>query len=231
MSRNDGFPKSIVEQLDHLTGQSVLLMAIVNSGTTIMSADNVIKYLKTKYEFYKTINPIEELFTIYQAYHHDNLISALAAFNTERDLYMTGGKEKTTVELNADGKITNEVTHGKTVTTTPTNYTSELQTTTYDNTTYRPETKTTQSGTIADAESGKTTTEISRATKSLEIGGVTYTADSVHGKTETESYLNVPIQDLIEKELTLQEKVLVQMYLDDFISEYAYMNRGEYYDC
>ena len=231
MSRSDGFPKSIVEQLDHLTGQSVLLMAIVNGGTTIMTADNVIKYLKTKYEYYKTINPIEELFTIYQAYHHDNLINALTAFNAERDVYMSGGKDKTTVELNADGKITNETTHGKTVTTTPTDYTSELQTTTYDSTTYRPETKTTQTGSIADAESGKTTTEISRATKSLEINGVTYTADSVHGKTETENYLNVPIQDLIEKELTLQEKVLIQMYLDDFISEYAYMNRGEFYDC
>ncbi|MBR6502615.1 MAG: hypothetical protein IKT42_04160 [Clostridia bacterium] len=230
MSRNDGFPKSIVEQLDHLTGQSVLLMAIVNGNTTIMSADNVIKYLKTKYEFYKTINPIEELFTIYQAYHLDNLIAALDAFWFTHDLYITGGKEKTTVELNADGKITNEITHGKTVTTTPTDYTSELQTTTYDSTTYRPETKTTQSGSIADAESGKTTTEISRATKSLEINGVTYTADSVHGKTETENYQNLPIPDLIEKELSLREKVLIQMYLDDFISEYAYMNRGEFYD-
>ena len=226
-------PKTIHEQIPDLTASVFTISDSHNM--TILGGSLVLSYFDERYGNYKTRSELSTLWLLYHSIHGADFLKAWAAWNETYNPIENYNGVETTVRMKQDGTETERVTHGKTTTnsTGAGGVVNETQTTSVDSGTYRNDTKNIQSGSTTNAESGTTTTTHETSEKSLSIDGTTYTADYVEGETKNR-HGNLGVtstQNMISQERDLRMNPIVELYLDTFISEYAYhTERGFYND-
>lgn len=226
----DEYPKRIDLQIDSY--DTLPDFSIKIGGAIVLSSDVVCQYMYNTYGNYKTLSPLFTLWGMYYYTHIADLSRAWDAWTATYNPLDNYNGTETTVRQHMDGEDTETITHGKTTTNTANNVTNETQTTSVDNDNYRPDTKNTQSGSTTSSDSGTTTTTRDRTTKSLTIGDTTYTADIVEGETrERHGNLGVTTsQQMITSEIEMRKNPLLLLFIDEFISTYAYYIGGGFND-
>lgn len=217
--------KTIAEQIDSYDNLTIAGFAMNDSNNaTIISGDNVTKYMYNMYGQYVTISHLYQMWALYNATHYADFLKSYIAWTDSYNPLENYNSTEINAHMENDGKITTETTHGKTLTTTPTGVETVTSVTTYDDTSYRPENKIEQSGTIENAESGTTTVETDQDTKTLNINGTNYTADKVTGDILKKSG-NIGVtttQEMLRSEIDLRRCPVAMLYIDTFVNTYAY---------
>lgn len=219
----------IGEQVDTYTALEIgQLFSIKDSNNnTIISGDAVTDYLKYMYADYKVTRLLHVAWGYYNVMHKDDFLRAYAAWTANYEPLDNYNGTETNVYITNDGDLTSTTTHGKTTTITAESVANENEVTTFDDTDYRPDSKTTQTGDTKQEDRGTTKIQDSHSTTTLSIDGTSYTADKVSGEIKNR-HGNLGVtssQQMIMSEVNMRLYPLVQLYIDEFISEYAYMVR------
>ena len=218
-------PKTIKEQWDEYTLIQINELTLKDSqNNTIITGLKVGQYIVEMYGQYKTRSDMLYLWAIYTTIHGADFLKAYDAWMANYDPIENYNGSETNVYLTNDGIVTNSTTHGKTTTTTANTVTNETQVTTFESTTYRPDSKNIQSGSTTAADSGTTSETTTHTPTTLTIDSTEYSADNVHGEIKNKhGNLGVTTsQQMITSEIEMRLKPLIMMYIDTFINEYAY---------
>jgi len=222
----DDYPKRIDTQIDEYTTPLPISDIKDNDNNVILTASLLLSYLYDTYGNYKTNAPLANLWFMYDSTHHADFLKAWAAWNAEYNPLENYNGIETNVRQYMDGDETETINHGKTTTnsTGDAGIVTVTQITTFDSTTPRDDTKTTNTGTTTATDSGTTTTGKVKSTKNLTVDETTYTADKIEAETNARhGNLGVTTsQQMITSERDMRLNPLITMYLDTFISDYAY---------
>lgn len=225
----NGFPKTIDEQISGYYDADISHFDLKdNSNNVIVSGGAVLGYFTNTYSGYKTQITLFNLWDVYNAIHKPDFLRAYEASIMEYNPLSNYDSKETNIYMTNEGTETNAVTHGKTTTNTANDVVNETQTTTFDSTNYRPEEKTTQSGNTTVAETGTTSTAVSRTAKNLTVGDSTYSADEVRAEIKEKSG-NIGVttsQQMLQSEIDLRLNPIVMLYLDQFANTYFYYVGG-----
>lgn len=172
-------------------------------------------------------------FIMYNTTHAKDLITAQYAYNEQYNPLSNYGENREKINVNDDGdeerthvtggeggthnKVTNEALDGT--------YTQH-DTTTYDNATFRGETKDTQHGGTRTTDDLHTKDTTHHTTIEKTINGDTYAGYEVKHEKETKDGYNNSPQDNIKKEIELRLNPIECIYLDQFIKQYGYYING-----
>lgn len=223
---NSNYPRRIDEQIDEYISPPPISDITDNNGNVILSSNLLLSYLYNTYGNYKSNAPISHLWFMYDAIHHADFLKAWAAWTAEYDPIDNYYGIETNVRQYMDGDETETITHGKTTTnsTGSDGIVTVTQVTTFDSTTPRDDTKTTNTGTTTATDSGATATSKVKTTKNLTVGETTYTADKIVAETNTRhgKLGATTIQKLLTCETEMRLNPLITMYIDAFVSEYCY---------
>lgn len=226
MFNSSGYPRRIDEQIDEYISPPPISDITDNNGNVILSANLLLSYLYHTYGNYKSNAPISQLWFMYDAIHHADFLKAWAAWTAEYNPLENYNGIETNVRQYMDGDETETITHGKTTTnsTGAGGIVTVTQVTTFDSTTPRDDTKTTNTGTTTATDSGTTTTGKVKSAKSLSVDDTTYTADKIEAETNSRhGNLGVTTsQQMITSETEMRMNPLITMYIDTFVSEYCY---------
>ena len=219
-------PKTLIDQIAEYTPEQIdLYFAMKDSENNyILNGTTVTNYLKYTYGLYKTRADLHTLWSMYNAIHYADFLRAYAAYTADYNPLDNYNGTETNVYLNNDGIVTERTSHGKITTITANNVETENQVTTFESTTYRPDSKSTQTGSTTNADSGTTATTTEHSTATLEIDGTTYTADNVHGEIKNRhGNLGVTTNfQMITGEMDLRKNPIAMLYIDEFVNTYAY---------
>lgn len=225
----NGFPKTIDEQISGYYDTDIAHFDLKDKdGNIIASGGEVLGYFTNTYSGYKTQITLFNLWDVYNAIYKPDFLKAYEASIMEYNPLSNYDSKETNVYLQNDGDDTNEVTHGKTTTNTANDVTNETKTTSDVSTDYRNEEKTIQSGSTTVADSGTTTTVISKTAKNLTVKEKTYTADEVRAEIK-EKLGNIGVttsQQMLQSEIDLRLSPVVMLYLDQFANTYFYYVGG-----
>lgn len=230
-------PETINDQIATYSANEKRLFVITdNENNVIMSGNEVLDYMSEMYGCYKTRSWLHSLWTVYKSTHYADFLRAWDAWNANYNPLENYNGDETNVYLTNDGAETETTTHGKSTTTTANNVTNTAYSTTYDSDVEKETDKNVQSGSTTAADSGTTSVTRDRNTKNLTVGNTTYTADNVHAEIKNR-HGNLGIttsQQMITSEIDMRMKPLIQMFIDVFISDYAYYITDTWgcdYDC
>ena len=222
----DGFPKRIDTQIDEYTLPLPISDIKDNENNVILTSSLLLSYLYDTYGNYKTYAPLANLWFMYDSTHHADFLKAWAAWTAQYDPLENYNGTETNVRQYMDGETTETISHGKTTTNTikGNGMKTETQVTTFDSETPRDDTVTINTGSTETADSGTTTTTTDQSVKSLTVDGESYTADKIEAETKNRhGNLGVTTsQQMITSERDMRSNPLITMYLDGFISDYAY---------
>lgn len=222
----DDFPKRIDSQIDEYTTPLPISDIKDNDNNVILTASLLLSYLYDTYGNYKTNAPLANLWFMYDSTHHADFLKAWLAWNAEYNPLENYNGIETNVRQYMDGETTQTVSHGKKTTNTilGDGMKTETKVTTFDSETPRDDNITTNTGSTETADSGTTTTTTDQSVKSLTVDGKNYTADKIEAETNARhGNLGVTTsQQMITSERDMRLNPLITMYLDAFISEYAY---------
>lgn len=222
----EDYPKRIDTQIDEYTTPLPISDIKDNDNNVILTASLLISYLYNTYGNYKTNAPLSNLWLMYDSTHHADFLKAWTAWNAEYNPLENYNGIETNVRQYMDGETTQTVSHGKKTTNTilGDGMKTETKVTTFDSTTPRDDNITTNTGSTETADSGTTTTTTDQSVKSLTVGGENYTADKIEAETNARhGNLGVTTsQQMITSEREMRLNPLITMYLDTFISDYAY---------
>lgn len=229
----NGFPKTIDEQISSYYDADIEHFKLTDKdGNIIVTGAEVLGYFTNTYSGYKTQITLFNLWDVYNAIYKPDFLKAYESSIMEYNPLSNYDSKETNVYLQNDGKEENKIIHGKTTTNTANDVINETETTTFDSTNYRPEEKTTQSGSTTVADSGTTTTEITKTPKSLAVGEKTYSADEVRAEIKEKSG-NIGVttsQQMLQSEIDLRLSPVVMLYLDQFANTYFYYVGGVWND-
>ena len=234
----------ITDYLHNCTNAEKAKLMIKDGNTTILSFDNLANYIGFKYFNYVTPHNLADAFESFKSITLPDMLKAYNAYeleynpisnydSNEKDIkQMLHGLKTTTRTPN----LTNATSHGLTQTTSFTNRETENDVTTFDSQNFRPDDRTTESGTSTTGNSGTdststtgtdTTTETYDLTTFVE-GGTTYSGDEIEINTNNKSG-NIGVttsQQMLESEKDLRMNPILEMYLDKFINNYCFMRLG-----
>ncbi len=227
------YKKYVYEAIEDLSVGDITLMGLYDNRTSpktlIIYGEDIILYLDKMYPNYKTLTPIFNAWYTYNTLHFDDFLRMYDAVRMAYNPIENYNSETITADIKQDGRITETITHGKTTTDTANGVTNENSVTTFEDTTYRPNSKSVQSGSTTSAESGTTTTEKEHTTAvEREIDGKTYTGDEINENIE-KKHGNIGVQQtqqMLQSEIELRMKPVIQLYIDTFVKEYFYCNEG-----
>lgn len=224
-----GYPKTIDEQISGYYDADIEHFKLTDKdGNTIVTGAEVLGYFTNTYSGYKTQITLFNLWDVYNAIHKPDFLRAYEASILEYNPLSNYDSKETNIYLTNEGKEKNEVKHGKTTTNTANDVTNETRTTSDVSEDYRNEEKTIQSGSTTVADSGTTTTDITREAKSLTVGEKTYSADEVRAEIKEKSG-NIGVttsQQMLQSEIELRMNPVVMLYLDEFANTYFYYVGG-----
>lgn len=212
-----------------IDGSSVTAILITNTEVT--------DYFLTKYAKW-TCPDMWDKFLAYNQMHSADLETAQTAYyNSTYDPISDYGetREKMTVKNDGDEERTHTTggeggTHNKVTNEALDGTYTQHDTTTYDNATFRGETKDTQHGGTRTTDDLHTLDKTHHTTISATIDGETLSGYEIgQEKEKVSGYKNSP-QDNIKKEIELRLKPINCLYLDQFIHEYAYYINGAWGD-
>lgn len=222
----EDYPKRIDSQIDEYTTPLPISDIKDNDNNVILTANLLISYLYNTYGNYKTNAPLANLWFLYDSTHHADFLKAWSAWTAHYDPLENYNGIETNVRQYMDGETTQTVSHGKKTTNTILGggMKTETKVTTFDSTTPRDDNITTSTGSTETADSGTTTTTTDQTVKSLTVDGKNYTADKIEAETNARhGNLGVTTsQQMITSECDMRLNPLITMYLDAFISDYAY---------
>lgn len=224
----DGFPKTLYEQIELIWDTLIDgTYSIKDSNNNIILYDSdVLLYLQQRYGCYKTQADFTNLWRLYNAIHLADFQKAWAAWTADYNPLENYNGIETNVRQYMDGDETETITHGKTTTnsTGAGGIVTVTQVTTFDSTTPRDDTKTTNTGTTTATDSGTTTTGKVKSAKNLTVDETTYTADKIEAETNSRhGNLGVTTsQQMITSETEMRMNPITMLYLDTFVSEYCY---------
>ena len=222
----------ISEQIALMSTETKAFFAIMKNNQTLKSGADVLDYISCTYEYWKTSQPIDDLWTVYQTMHHDDFIKAYDAWVADynplhnydgEEIALDIKNEGTTTLTNAPdsthNKITNQATaNAKTVTSN--------EVTTYDDLTPRLDNKSTETptGGTETIYDYKNTSETARATTTMTVDGETVSGHDIsyHKLTKGGNLGVTTSQQMIQSEINMRLQPLIKMYIDNFIKEYAY---------
>jgi hypothetical protein len=237
---------SIPDYLHNCTNAEKAKLMIKDGNTTILSFDNLANYIGFKYFNYVTPHNLADAFESFKAITLPDMLKAYRAYeldynpisnydSSEKDVkQMLHGLKTTTRTPN----LTNATTHGLTQTTSFTNRETENDVTTFDSQNFRPDDRTTESGTTTTGNTGTdstattgtdTTTETYDLTTFVE-GGNTYSGDEIEINTNTKSG-NIGVttsQQMLQSEKELRMSPILEIYLDKFINNYCFMRLNNF---
>lgn len=223
------YPNTVENSLNDLTTADINNMSLVNGGTTLIDGAIIVQYLNYKYGNYKCTKPIFASWTLYKTLRTDDYIKMAIAVNSTYNPIENYNSIEQNVILKNDGIYQEQIAHGKTTTDTANNVTNENSVTTFENTTYRPNSKNVQSGNTTSAETGTTTTTKQHTTQSsITMDNTTYFADETEGTINKKSG-NIGVtttQQMIESEIELRMKNITEMFIDEYVRQYCYCNEG-----
>ena len=226
---SEDYPKRIDVQIGEYTPSPPDFSLSVGS-TTVLSSNDWISYVYNTYGNYQTCAALYTLWKMYDDLHHADFAKGYQAAIAEYVPIDNYAGSETRVVQKMDGEKTETITHGKTTTITANNVKSTNNTSTFDNATPRYDNDNTQSGNSTEADTGTTTTTTDTDVKSLTIGNKTYSADYVEAET-LEKHGNLGVtssQKMVTEEYELRLKSFITMYIDMFITEYAFLVSGGY---
>ena len=217
--------ETIREQIELYTPAFIAEFTITdNDNNTIVTGQNVTQYLKYTYGDYKTRAALLVLWQTYTEIHGADFLKAWVAWNAEYNPIDNYNGTETNVFLTNDGEETETITHGKTTTTTANNVTNTAYSTTFESNAEKETDKNVQSGSTTAADTGTTVTAKDRSAKTLTVGDTTYSADEVHAEMKNR-HGNLGItttQQMITAEIDMRLNPLIKMYIDTFVTDYAY---------
>ena len=217
--------ETIKEQIELYTPAFIAEFTITdNDNNTIVTGQNVTQYLKYTYGDYKTRAALLVLWQTYTEIHGADLLKAWAAWNAEYNHIDNYNGPETNVFLTNDGEETETITHGKTTTTTANDVTNTAYSTTFESNSEKETDKNVQSGSTTSADTGTTVTSKDRTTKTLTVGDTTYSADEVHAELKNRhgNFGVTTTQQMITSEVDMRLNPLIKMYIDAFVTDYAY---------
>lgn len=240
---------SIPDYLHNCTNaEKSKLMIKDSNNTTILSFDTLANYLGFKYFNYVTPHNLADAFESFKAITLPDMLKAYEAYeleynpisnydSNEKDIKQLMHGLKTTTRT---PNLTNATTHGLTQTTSFTNRETENDVTTYDSQTFRPDDKTTESGSTTTGNTGTdststtgtdTTTETYSLTTFVE-GDNTYSGDDIEINTNKKSG-NIGVttsQQMLQSEKDLRMSPILEIYLDKFVNNYCFMRLNYFSD-
>ena len=236
----EGYPKSINEQIDSYIPEQIELFDIKDGSAVICAGDTVLNYMKFMYDEYMTRAALYLLWINYKNLHEHDLIRAYHAWISEYEPLQNYDSTEENVYLQNDGIETIRVNHGKVNTMAASTKNGEVPTTsnyvtTDDSATPRLESQSTSSGVTTDTESGSTATTKEHTTSSLTVGDTEYTADYVKAELRKKSG-NIGVttsQQMLQSEVDLRLNPLIVQYIDSFMRDFTYYINREWciHDC
>lgn len=239
---------SIPEYLHTCTNAEKAKLMIKDGNTTILSYDNLANYLGFKYYNFVTPHNLADAFESFKAITLPDMLKAYKAYELEYNPISNYDSNEKDVKQLLHGlktttrtpNLTNATQHGLTQTTSFTNRETENDVTTFDSQNFRPEDRTTESGTTTTGNTGTdststtgtdTTTETYDLTTFVE-GGTTYSGDEIEINTNTKSG-NIGVttsQQMLQSEKDLRMSPILEIYLDKFINNYCFMRLNYFSD-
>ena len=221
-----GYPKTINEQIAEYIPEQIALFDLKVSGTTVLAGEYVTDYMMYRYDKYMTNDALYKLWIVYSNIHNADFVKAYTAWTTAYDPLENYNGTETNIYLNQHGTSTDTTTHGKTTTnsTGDGGVTTTNQVTTYDDTTFRNDSKSTQTGTTTSTDSGTTAVAKTHEVAELTVDNITYSADEITAEQKNR-HGNLGLtssQKMLTEEVQLRLRPLIELYIDEFISEYCY---------
>lgn len=212
------------------------------NDVTLITDAVVYDYLRLKYSRFECPDMWDK-FGIYNTLHVDDFKRALDAWNAEYnplDNY-NGTTERVTTDTHGDETKTHTTggtdgTHKKVTTQALANTYTQHDTTTYDSTSPRMESKDIQNGGNETTDDLHTEDKTAHTEVTKTVGDASYTGDIIHTESENKhGNLGVTTsQQMIQSEVDMRLNPVQKQYLDRFIYEYAYYAGGSrgwcYYD-
>lgn len=214
-------------QITHTAGENPY--TVLYEGETLIASNVVSRYLIYNYGSF-ICNDLYAKFILYNAMQAADLKRALDAWNAdynplenyngeiERVTLDNHGKETRKHTTGGDGGTHNMVTNAALANTATTH-----ETTTYDSTALRTESKDSNTGGTVTTDDLHTQDTTERENKALTVGETTYAADDVHSETE-KKHGNLGVttsQQMIESEIEMRLNPVTKQYLDRFVFQYC----------
>ena len=207
-----------------------------DNETTLISSPQVSAYFREKYGLF--ICPqMYTKFLVYNSFHVEDFKRALDAWNADYnplDNY-NGTTERITTDTHGDETKEHKTggqggTHNKVTQQALANTYTQHDTTTYDSTSLRAESKDTQNGGTETIDDLHTEDKTSHTEVSKTIGDTTVTGDIIHTESENKhGNLGVTTsQQMIMSEVDMRFNPIKAQYLDRFIYEFAYYAGGKW---
>lgn len=222
----------ISEQIALMSTATKAFFAIMKNNQTLKSGVEVLDYIDSTYEYWKTSKPLDELWTVYQSMHHDDFIKAFDAWSADYDPLHNYDGTEISVDVKKEGTTTLTNTPDSTRNKVTTRATADAKTvvendvTTYDSTAPRLDNKSTETptGGTETIYDYKNTSDSSRGETSMSIDGETITGNDIsyHKLTKGGNLGVTTSQQMIQSEIDMRFQPIIKMYIDTFIREYAY---------
>ena len=232
---------SIPDYLHNCTNAEKAKLMIKDGNKTILSFDNLANYLGFKYFNYVTPHNLADAFESFKSITLPDILKAYNAYELEYNPISNYDSNEKDVKQLLHGlktttrtpNLTNATQHGLTQTTSFTNRETENDVTTFDSTTFRPDDRTTESGTTTTGNSGTDSTSTTGTDTTIETydlttfveGGTTYSGDEIEINTNNKSG-NIGVttsQQMLQSEKDLRMSPILEIYLDKFINNYCFM--------
>lgn len=186
------------------------LYNIGEGETVFFQGQSVLNYFNLRYADYVTNAPLLSLWSMFLELHRADIYRAYLASRESYSPLSNYDKHETDIKLSDNGKTTVTNDMGKD------GVSQETQATSTESQTLRDVSKVTNKG--------ETTTTTEREDALLTYDGVSYQAHDVevHKNTTTGNIGVTTSQQMLESEYELRLKSVMQLFLDMFITEYAY---------
>ena len=214
-------------QIEHTEGTAPF--AVMYHETVLISSTITEQYLTYNYgEF--LCSDLHNKFLLYNSMQAADLKKALDAWNAtynplenyngviDRVTTDTHGDETRTHKTGGEGGTHNKVTSAALANTATTH-----ETTTYDSTALRTESKDSNTGGTETTDDLHTEDKTTHATVNKTVGDTTYSGDEVHTERE-DKHGNLGVttsQQMIMSEAEMRLNPVIKQYLDRFIYQYA----------
>lgn len=214
-------------QVTHTEGANPY--AVIYDGVTLIASNVVSRYLIYKYgEF--ICSDLYLKFETYNAMQSGDLARALTAWNADYNPLenYNGVIDRVTTDTHGDETRTHKTggeggTHNKVTSAALANTATTHETTTYDNTQLRTESKDSNTGGTETTDDLHTEDKTTHTEVNKTVGDTTYSGDEVHTERE-DKHGNLGVttsQQMIMSEAEMRLNPVIKQYLDRFIYQYA----------
>lgn len=219
-------------QLEHTEGLNP--WAVSYNNNTLIESGTAKLYLKLNYGSFICTDMYDK-YTTYNVMQAADLSKALAAWNADYNPLenYNGVIDRVTTDTHGDETRTHKTggeggTHNKVTSAALANTATTHETTTYDSTALRTESKDSNTGGTETTDDLHTEDKTTHTEVNKTVGDTTYSGDEIHTERE-DKHGNLGVttsQQMIESECVMRLNPVIKQYLDRFVYQYAYYSGG-----